>query len=122
MVQYYLRISLIFRRDEDEDFNDIKEELNLDDLDEIMLMGLMESTKTPSSDADLIVKDEPPGSTTSTCVMGDAIADLPLLDQSEDPYLNDGSDPLSSVLFGSDELDSTVHKWMEACESNLLPL
>ena len=104
-------------RDEDEDFNDIKEELNLDDLDEIMLMGLMES-KTPS-DADLIVKNEPPGSTTS---VGDAIADLPLLDQSEDPYLNDGSDPLSSVLFGSDELDSTVHKWMEACESNLLPL
>jgi len=113
--------SSLLTKDEDEDFNDIKEELNLDDLDEIMLMGLMESTKTPSSDADLIVKDEPPGSTT-TCVMGDAIADLPLLDQSEDPYLNDGSDPLSSVLFGSDELDSTVHKWMEACESNLLPL
>jgi hypothetical protein len=107
--------SSLLTEDEDEDFNDIKEELNLDDLDEIMLMGLMES-KTPSDNADLIVKNEPPGSTTS---VGDAIADLPLLDQSEDPYLNDGSDPLSSVLFGSDELDSTVHKWMEACESNL---
>ena len=68
-------------------------------------MGLVDSKPTD----DLIVKEEPPIS-------------LPLLDQSEDPYLNDGSDPLSSVLFGSDELDSTVHKWMEACETNLLPL
>ena len=89
-------------RDEDEDFNDIKEDLI--DLDEIMLMGLVDSKTTD----DLIIKQEP--------------ISLPLLDQSEDPYLNDGSDPLSSVLFGSDELDNTVNKWMEACESNLLPL
>merc|ERR1712073_119016 len=34
---------------------------------------------------------------------------LPLLDQSDDPCLNEG-DPLSFV---TDELDETVQKWME---------
>jgi hypothetical protein len=49
---------------------------------------------------------------------------LPLLDQSEDPYLNDGQSVLhsSSTLFASEDLDNTVHKWLEICEANPLPL
>ena len=44
---------------------------------------------------------------------------LPLLDQSDDPCLNEG-DPLSFV---TDELDETVQKWMETCEGNfVLPI
>ena len=44
---------------------------------------------------------------------------LPLLDQSDDPYLNEGDESLPLV---SDELDETVQKWMETCDgsSNLL--
>ena len=44
---------------------------------------------------------------------------LPLLDQSDDPYLNEGDESLPLV---TDELDETVQKWMETCEgsNNLL--
>ena len=44
---------------------------------------------------------------------------LPLLDQSDDPYLNEGDESLSFV---TDELDETVQKWMETCEGNFLPI
>ena len=38
---------------------------------------------------------------------------LPLLDQSDDPYLNHQGDTLPFV---TEELDDTVQKWMEACD------
>ena len=47
--------------------------------------------------------------------------DLPLLDQSDDPYLNEGDG--CSLSFVTDELDETVQKWMETCEAgNFLPI
>ena len=43
---------------------------------------------------------------------------LPLLDQSDDPCLNEGD----SLSFVTDELDETVQKWMETCDGNFLPI
>jgi len=75
---------------------EVKEEADLND---IMLLGVVKS-----EDCSSLLRED---------------SSLPLLlDQSEDPYLNEGG--LSSALFASDELDSTVLKWMEACEANLL--
>lgn len=52
-----------------------------------------------------------------------ATLSFPLLDQSDDPYLNEGDESLSFV---SEELDETVQKWMENCnsttEANFLPI
>ena len=55
----------------------------------------------------------------STAVDTKPALTLPLLDQSDDPYLNEGDESLSFV---TDELDETVQKWMETCEGNFLPI
>lgn len=66
-------------------------------IDESMLLEMMEAKK-PGDEA----KEGFGGPLT-----------LPLLDQSDDPYLNEGGEPLSFV---TDELDETVQKWMESCD------
>lgn len=50
--------------------------------------------------------------------LSDSPLTLPLLDQSDDPCLNEGD----SLSFVTDELDETVQKWMETCEGNFLPI
>lgn len=91
-------------RDNDDIMDDL---MNIDDS---MLFEMMDP-KRLSEVAD--TRDLPGKS-----ALSDSPLTLPLLDQSDDPCLNEGD----SLSFVTDELDETVQKWMETCEGNFLPI
>ena len=97
-------------RDNSDDIMD-----DLMNIDDSMLFEMMDP-KRLSEMAD--TRDLPckPAALTSAA---DSPLTLPLLDQSDDPCLNEGD----SLSFVTDELDETVQKWMETCElPNFLPI
>ena len=91
-------------RDNDDIMDDL---MNIDDS---MLFEMMDP-KRLSEVAD--TRDLPGKS-----ALSDSPLTPPLLDQSDDPCLNEGD----SLSFVTDELDETVQKWMETCEGNFLPI
>jgi hypothetical protein len=99
--------------DEDEDEADSVDIIGeLMNIDNSLLLDMIDTVKKPAA-----VPQQ--ASESADQVNNDQIS-LPLLDQSDDPYLNEGQD--EALSFVTEDLDETVQKWMETCEGSLLHL